>query len=200
MANGDETADSYKMSAERLLTEKGDKFKVINYLLKAASMYSEEHHDRALECLEEIHNNLKGSTTEFGMDQYFRYLHQLAKSYENLNEKVMAADIYSELAREIYKSKENLKGGKTYSYIKLLKKFSAYLAKALNLYDSMKKYDSILKLARTYYKKFPILQQHDSIHAELFFCYEHIINAADMTGSRYFREYYAELDRKLRLL
>ena len=79
-----------------------------------------------------------------------------------------------------------------------MKKFSAYLAKALMLYDSVDKHDSILKLARAYYKVFPLLQENESIHGELYFCYEHIINAADVTGSRYFREYYAGLDRQLR--
>ena len=79
-----------------------------------------------------------------------------------------------------------------------MKKFVAYLAKALILYETEEKYDVILKLARTYYKKFPVLQQIDSLHGELFICYEHIIKASDLTGSRYFREYYAGLDNELR--
>lgn len=198
MANGDETADSYKMSAEMLLTRRGDKTQIINFLFRAAGLYSEKNHHKAVECLDEIHNNVRGSTTEFGLVQYFRHLHRLAKSYDELQEPVRAADIYSELAREIYKSKERLISEKTFSASEILKKFAAYLAKSLILYDSAEKYDSILRLARAYYKLFPILQQNKSIHSELFFCYEHIINAADMTGSRYFREYYANLDGQLR--
>ena len=198
MVDGDETADSYKMSAELLQNKKGDKFKIMNYLLKAAGMYSDENRARAIECLEDIHNNLKGSTTVFGKEQYFRYLHLLAKSYDDLNEHVIAADIYFELARDIYKAKEKLEGDRIYSHLQVLKKFTAYLAKSLFLYDQQERYDSILRVARVYYKEFPILQLYESIHHELYFCYEHIIKAADMTGSRYFREYYSELDRKLR--
>ena len=43
MALGDETADSYKTSAELLLSKKGDKSKIIGYLFKAANQYSEIH-------------------------------------------------------------------------------------------------------------------------------------------------------------
>ncbi len=198
MTNGDETADSYKTSAEMLIIKKGDKAKVMNYLLKAASLYGEKNRNKAIECLDELYKNLRGSSIKFERDQYFRFLHRLAKSYEDLSEIAKAADIYLELAREIYKLKEKLQEEKSYSYLEILKKFTAYLAKALILYDSMEKYDIILKLARNYYKEFPKLQQYKRIHGELYFCYEHIINASDMTGSRYFREYYAELDRKLR--
>ena len=198
MANGDETADSYKMSAELLLTRRGDKTQIINFLFRAAGLYSEKNHKKAIECLDEIHNNVRGSTTEFGLVQYFQYLHRLAKSYDELQDPVKAGDIYSELAKEIYKAKERLISEKTFSALEILKKFVAYLAKSLILYDSAEKYDSILKLARAYYKVFPILQYNNNIRSELFFCYEHIINAADMTGSRYFMEYYAALDRQLR--
>lgn len=198
MANGDETADSYKMSAEFLLTRRGDKVKIINFLFRAAGLYGEKNRNKAVECLDEIHNNVRGSTVEFGMVHYFRYLHRLAKSYEDLEEHIKSADIYSELAKEIYKLRESLESEKIFSHLEIFKKFTAYLAKALNLYDSVEKYDSILKLARAYYKVFPELQENESIHSELFFCYEHIIAAADITGSRYFREYYDGLNRQLR--
>ena len=132
------------------------------------------------------------------MQQYFRFIHRLAKGYENLKKDITAADIYSELAREILRLKERLERERIYSPIEILKKFTAYLAKALIIYDTVEKYDSILKLARTYYKRFPVLQQIESLRGELFICYEHIINAADATGSRYFREYYAGLDSQLR--
>jgi hypothetical protein len=198
MVKGDETADSYKMSAELLLSRRGDKTQIIDYLFKAAEGYTKEDPAKSIECLDEIHNYLRGGTTEFEMEQYLRYLHILAKSYEDLLEDLKAADVYSELAREIYKIQEHSFFNDPFSYMKHLKKFSAYLAKTLHLYDSIEKYDSILKLARTYYKEFPILQENDQIRGELFFCYEHILHAADATGSRYFREYYAELDKRLR--
>jgi hypothetical protein len=198
MVNGDETAESYRTSAEILRSKKGDKPKIISYLFKAAKLYSPKNRKRAIECLDELHNNLKGSTTEFGMDQYFRYLHQLAKAYEDLEVTVTSADVYVELAKDIYKHKAQLLLEKTFSGIEILKKFSAYLAKALMLYDAAENYEPILRIARTYYKDFPVLQQNESLHNELYFCYEHIIHAADITGSRYFREYYAGLDQKLR--
>jgi len=198
MSDGVETADSYKTSADLLLNKRGDKAKIINYLLKAAELYGSEHREKAIDCLEQINRNLRGSTTEFGLDQYFRYMHRLARSFEKLDEFLSAADIYSQLAKEIYKSKDRLKADSSYSENQILKKFSAYLAKALILYDTEEKYDSILKIARIYYKAFPDLQEHDNIHGELFFCYKHIINAADVTGSRYFREYYAGLDRDMK--
>lgn len=198
MSNGDETADSYKTTAELLISRKGDKSKIINYLFRAAGLYSEKNRDKALDCLDEIHNSVRGGTVQFGITQYFRYLHRLARAYEDLNDELKSAEIYTELAREIYKSKERLEHEKIFQHYEILKKFAAYLAKALMLYDSAKKYDLILKLARAYYKIFPDLQVNKSIHGELFFCYEHIINAADVTGSRYFREYYAGLDRELR--
>ena len=198
MATGDETADSYKTTAELLLRKKGEREKVIESLFKAAVLYGSDRQKKAIECLDELHNILKGSTTEFGIVQYYRYLHRLARLYEELNTPSVSADVYAELAREIYKSKNSLEDDRTYTDIEIFKKFTAYLAKALMLYDSTEKYDSILKLARAYYKVFPSLQQYKTIHGELFFCYEHIIHAADTTGSRYFREYYAGLDRELR--
>ena len=199
MVEGDETADSYKITADLLLSKKGDKSKVINYLFKAADLYGDEHRNKAIDCLEEIYKNVRGSTSEFEPEQYFRFLHLLGRAYEELKEIGKAADIYSELAKEVYKSIKEIEGEVDYSQLQQMKKFSAYLAKALMLYDSIEKYDHILKLARAYYKVFPLLQKKEVIHRELFFCYEHIINAADITGSRYFREYYAELDRKLRI-
>jgi hypothetical protein len=198
MIEGDETADSYKTTADLLLSKKGERIKIISYLFKAASLYTQENHDKAIECLDSIHDNIKGSTMEFGMVQYFRFLYRLGKYYEDLLEDAKAADIYAELAKEMLRLKERLEDDKIYSSLQILKKFAAYLAKALILYDTEEKYDVILKLARTYYKKFPILQHIDVLHGELFICYEKIINAADMTGSRYFREYYAGLDNDLR--
>lgn len=199
MVEGDETADSYKITADLLLSKRGDKAKVINYLFKAADLYRDVHRDKAIDCLEQIYQNVRGSTSEFEPEQYFRFLHLLGRSYEELKDIAKAADIYSELAKEVYKSIKGLEGEISHSQLQKMKKFSAYLAKALMLYDSIEKYDYILKLARSYYKVFPILQQNEVIHRELYFCYEHIINAADITGSRYFREYYAELDRKMRI-
>jgi hypothetical protein len=198
MGGRDETAGSYKMTADLLISRRGDKSHIIDYLFRAADMYTKEDPIKSIECLDEISGYLRGSVTEFGNTQYFRYLHQLARSYEDLLEEEKAADVYLELANEIYKKQELLFDEDPYSYLKNMKKFSAYLAKTLLLYDSAGRYDSILKLARTYYKRFPLLQENDHIKGELFFCYEHIINAADQTGSRYFREYYAELDKKLR--
>lgn len=198
MEDSDETADSYKISADLLISKRGDKSKIIGYLFKAASLYSEANRKKAIECLADLYNNLRGGTTEFEMNQYFRYMHQLARAYEDLEEKEKAADIYLQLAREFHRIKEKSLNEESELHLKNLKKFSVYLAKALILYDSAERYDLILKLARTYYKEFPELQKNKNLHGELFFCYEHIINAADITGSRYFREYYAELDRKLR--
>jgi len=132
------------------------------------------------------------------MNLYFRYMHQLARAYEDLEEKEKSADIYLQLAREFHRIKQKSLNEESELHLKNLKKFAVYLAKALILYDSAGRYDLILKLARTYYREFPELQKNKNLHGELFFCYEHIINAADITGSRYFREYYAELDRKLR--
>jgi hypothetical protein len=198
MVKGDETADSYKTSADLLISRRGDKSHIIDYLFKAADKYTKDDPNKSIECLDEVYNYLRGGTVEFEMDQYLRYLHQLARSYEDLLEEVKAADIYSELAKEIHNSHEDTFEENPYKYLKKLKKFSAYLAKTLSLYDEAEKYDSILKLARTYYKNFPLMQENDQIRGELFFCYEHILHAADMTGSRYFREYYTELDKKLR--
>jgi hypothetical protein len=198
MASGEHTADSYRMSAELLLTKHGDKSKIINFLFKASDLYIVEDPEKAIECLDEINKNLKGSTPEFEIDQYFDYLTLLAKSYEELMEEEKAADIFSELAKEIYRLKNRLKMEKKYSEIQVLTKFTAVLAKGLLLYDNLKKYDLILKLARKYYKVFPEIQQYEALHPKLFFCYEHIINAADRTGSRYFREYYSQLDDTLR--
>lgn len=198
MSNGDETADSYKMSAELLLSRQGDKLKMINYLFNAAEMYSEKNHIKALDCLSEIHNNVKGSTVEFGMTQYIRYLHRLAKAYENLKEPVLAADMYHDLANEIFRLKERLHKEKIFSKLETEKKFAALLAKALSIYDSEEKYDLVLKLARKYFTVFVDLQKNKSLYGELYFCYKHIINAADQTGSRYFREYFSELDNALR--
>jgi hypothetical protein len=198
MVSGDETADSYKTTADLILGKKGDKNKAINNLFKAASLYGEANKKKAIECLDDIYVNVRGSTVEFEQDQFFRYLHRLARLYEDLEEEIKAADVYLELAKEFYKQEKLSKGEKDISRLLILKNFLAYLAKALMLYDSAKKFDQILKIARAYYKEFPILQHIDSLHGELFFCYEHIIHAADMTGSRYFREYYADLDRKLR--
>lgn len=198
MGNSDETAKSYKTTADLILSRDGDKARVINYLLKAANLYGEENRIKAVECLEDLHDNLKGSTTEFGMDQYVRYLHQLARSYEDLHERIRAADIYLELAKEFAKQKEKLEAKGREAPLKILRSFTSYLAKALLIYDTAEKYDSVLKLARIFYKIFPSLQENENIHAQLFFCYEHIIHATDMTGSRYMREYYTELDRKLR--
>ena len=193
---GETTADSYKTTADLLIRKFGEREKVIESLFKAAILYGSDRQGKAIECLDELHDILKGSTAEIEMDQYLKYLYQLAKLYEEHNEDKKSADIYAELAKEYSKFEED--GTETISHLKDIKKFTAYLAKSLLLYDSVKRYDSILKLARKYYKIFPILQDHKHLHGELFFCYEHIINAADMTGSRYFREYYAELDRKLR--
>jgi hypothetical protein len=200
MGGGDKTAGSYKMTADLLMSKKGDKSQIITYLFRAADMYRKEDPFKCIECLDEIHGHLKGSTTEVGMEQYYQYLHRLARSYEELLEEEKAADLYFELASDLYKAQESAFDENPYSYLKNLKRFSAYLAKTLNLYDSAKRYDSILKLARRFYKDFPIIQENEDIHGELFFCYEYIIRAADMTGSRYFREYYSELDKKLREL
>jgi hypothetical protein len=193
---GETTADSYKTTADLLIRKFGEREKVIESLFKAAILYGSERKKKAIECLDELHDILKGSTAEIEMEQYLKYLYQLGKLYEEHDEDNKAADIYAELAKEYSKFHED--GTETISHLKDIKKFTAYLAKSLLLYDSVKRYDSILKLARIYYKLFPILQDHEHLHGELFFCYEHIINAADLTGSRYFREYYVELDRKLR--
>ena len=193
---GEKTADSYKTAAELLIRKFGEREKVIENLFKAAVLFGPEHHDKGVECLDELHDILKGSTAEIEMDQYLKYLHQLATLYEKYEEIQKSADIYAELASEFSRFDED--GSESIPHLKELTKFTAYLAKSLLLYDTVNKYDQILKLARKYYKVFPILQDHEHLHGELFFCYEHIINAADMTGSRYFREYYAELDRKLR--
>lgn len=198
MVKVDETANSYKTTADLLIRKLGEKDKVIDCLFMAASLYGTQNKEKAMECLSELHKNLKGSTTEIEMNDYFRFLNKLAKSYEDLKEPVKAGDIYSEIAKEFYKGQDEVFHEDPFRYLKNLKKFSGYLAKALLLYDSAERYDSILKLARTYYKNFPLLQENEQIHGELFFCYEHIIHAADMTGSRYFREYYGELDKKLR--
>jgi hypothetical protein len=197
MGDLDETAHSYKISADLIFSKKGDKTKAISYLLKAANMYGKKNRRRAIECLEDIYNHVRGGSSEFELDQYMRYLHQLARLFEELEETGRAADVYSELAKEHFKFKDQLKEEKNYTDLQVLKKFLAYLAKALILFESIEKYGSILKLARFYYKVFPTLEKNKSLHGELFFCYEPIINAADITGSRYFREYYAELERKL---
>ena len=191
----EKTADSYKSTADLLIRKFGEREKVIESLFKAAILYGSENQEKAVDCLDELHDILRGSTAEIEIEQYLKYLYQLAKLYEQYKEIIKAADIYVELAKEHSKFEE---GEETVKHLKDLKKFSAYLAKALFLYETGKKFDSILKLARIYYKVFPVLQEHEHIHRELFFCYEHIINAADQTGSRYFREYYAELDRKLK--
>jgi hypothetical protein len=193
---GETTADSYKTTADLLIRKFGEREKVIESLFKAAILYGIHRQKKAIECMDELHNILKGSTAEIEMDQYLKYLYQLAKLYEEHNEDSKAGDIYAELAKVYSKFEED--GTESLLHLKEIKKFTAYLAKSLLLYDSAKRYDSILKLARVYYKVFPILQDHEHLHGELFFCYEHIINAADLTGSRYFREYYAELNRKLR--
>jgi len=198
MGGRDETADSYKLTADFLINKRGDKVQIINFLFKAADKYTREDPRKSIECLDEIYNYLKGSTTEFGMEQYYRYLHLLAKSYEDLLEETKAADLYLELASELYKSHDRIFEENPYKYLKNLKRFSVYLAKSLNLYDSAEKYDTILKLARKFYRDFPMLQENEDIHGELFFCYEHIIHAADITGSQYFRQYYSELDKRLR--
>jgi hypothetical protein len=198
MGGRDETAGSYKMTADLLISRRGDKSQIIDYLFKASDMYVRQDPLKSIDCLDEIHGYLKGGTTEFEMEQYLRYLHLLAKSYEELLEEQKAADIYSELARELYKLQEKSLSIDSLSYLNNMKKFSVYLAKTFLLYDSARKYDSILKLARAYYKVFPELQQNKRIHGELFFCYEHIIHAADITGSRYFREYYSELGKQLK--
>jgi hypothetical protein len=198
MVNGDETANSYKTSAELLLSRKGDKAKIINYLFRAADLYSEAKRTKSIECLDELHNNLKGSTSEFGKVHYYRYMHQLARAYEDHNEIGTAADVYTELAQDIYNHKNELVINKIFSGLEILKKFCAYLAKALMLYDSVEKYESIMRIAKEYHRVFPSFQGNTSLEGELYFCYEHIIHAADVTGSRYFREYYAQLDNKLR--
>jgi hypothetical protein len=193
---GEKTADSYKTTADLLIRKFGEREKVIESLFKAAILYDIENQEQAVECLIELHNILKGSTAEIEMDQYLKYLYQLGKLFEKHEQTIDSADVFAELAKEYSKIEED--GNESIDHLKQVKKFTAYLAKSLLLYDSAGKYDSILKLARKYYKLFPILQEHEHLRGELYFCYQHIINAADMTGSRYFREYYVDLNQKLK--
>ena len=171
MGGRDETAGSYKMTADLLLSKRGDKVQIIDYLFKAADMFISEDPNKSIECLNEIHGYLKGGTNEFEIEQYMRYLHLLAKSYEELLEEDKAADVYSELAKEIYKIQEKSLTRDSFSYLNNMKRFSVYLAKTFLLYDSARKYDSILKLARAYYKVFPHLQENQKLHGELYFCF-----------------------------
>jgi hypothetical protein len=195
-SSGVRTADSYKTAADLLIRKFGEREKVIENLFKATNLYGSENKAKAIVCLDELHNILKGSTAEIEFEQYIKYLYLMAKIYEKHEEFEKSANIYAELALEFSKFEED--GTESIEHLKEIKKFTAYLAKSLLLYDTANKYDQILKLARKYYKVFPVLQDHEHLHGELFFCYEHIIKAADMTGSRYFREYYAELNKKLK--
>ena len=78
-SSGERTADSYRMAAEILIRKFGEREKVIENLFKATNLYGSEHRAKAIGCLDELHDILKGSTAEIEIEQYLKYLYQMAK-------------------------------------------------------------------------------------------------------------------------